>query len=254
MIKRDVSPVRPVNLERNLPAKPSPPNFIRRRYRLTQWLSRGSTGEVYLAKDEALDRAVVIKFLNRKNALATESPTSNESIARFLREARAVAHLTHPNIMVIYDMGHEEDWDYLVLEYISGGDLRGKLKQSGGRISVDESIELTITLLDTLAYAHEQGIVHRDIKPENILLTQNGQVKVADFGIARRQEDLQLTQDGAIRGTIAYLAPEAYAAKTVDHLQICILWEPCFMNSSAASSHLMKKTFRISSAKSFSVH
>ena len=182
--------------------KSSPPNFIRRRYRLSKWLGRGSIGLVYLAQDEALDRQVVIKFLEQG-----ETDSSERSI-RFLREARAVAHLSHPNIMAIYDVGQEQGWEYLVLEFISGGNLYGLLQQRGGKLPLIDGISIVHDLLGALAYAHEQGIIHRDIKPENILITKSGQVKIADFSLARADYDLRITQDGAITGTIAYLAPE----------------------------------------------
>ena len=186
----------------------SPPYLIRRRYRLAEWLSRGSTGEVYLARDEALDRLVLIKFLQREAPSPQENADSDERSVRFLREARTVARLTHPNIMAIYDMGNEEGWDYLVLEYIPGGDLRGWLKQHGGAAAPPEVMAVAASALEALAYAHEQGVVHRDIKPENIRMSQSGQVKVADFGLALGKDDLRLTQAGEISGTIAYLAPE----------------------------------------------
>lgn len=186
----------------------SPPHLLRRRYRLAEWLSRGSIGEVYLARDESLDRLVVIKFLQREAPSPLENAGPDERSVRFLREARTVARLTHPNIMAIYDMGKEEGWDYLVLEYIAGGDLRGWQRQRGGAVPPAEVVPVAVSILEALAYAHEQGVVHRDIKPENILLSPAGQVKVADFGLARGKDDLRLTQAGEISGTIAYLAPE----------------------------------------------
>ncbi len=182
--------------------QPGPPHLIRRRYRLSEWLGRGRFGVVYRAQDEALDRPVVIKFLAGGEA---ESP---ERSARFLREARTVAHLSHPNIMAIYDMGREQGWEYLVLEYVPGGDLRGLLQQRRGRVPPAEAISIASSILQALSYAHEQGIFHGDIKPENILITPAGQVKVADFSLAQETHDTRLAQDGAIAGTAAYLAPE----------------------------------------------
>jgi DNA-binding NarL/FixJ family response regulator len=187
---------------KSLEYQTGPPHLIRRRYRLSEWLGRGRFGVVYIAQDEALDRPVVIKFLER------EGTGSSERSARFLREARMVAHLSHPNIMSIYDMGQEQGWEYLVLEYVPGGDLRGLLQQRQGPVPPAEAIPIASGILQALSYAHEQGIFHGDIKPENILITPAGQVKVADFGLAWEEAGVRLAQDGAIAGTLAYLAPE----------------------------------------------
>jgi len=180
----------------------SPPAFIRRRYRLVEWLGRGSVGLVYRAQDDALDRPVALKFLDQAGGDAPERSV------RFLREARNVAQLSHANIMSIYDMGQEQGWEYLVLEFIPGGDLRNFLRQRGGQLLALDAISIVSSVLQALDFAHDHGIIHRDIKPENIFLTQAGQVKVGDFGLARSMTDAHLTQDGSITGTIAYLAPE----------------------------------------------
>ncbi len=186
-------------------ARPDPPSYIRRRYRLEQWLGQGSIGLVYRALDEALDRPVVIKFLTLDEV---EAPGFERRHARFLREGRAAAHLSHPNIMAIYDMGQEQGWEYLVLEYIPGSDLRKLMQQRGRPAPLEEALNIADSVLQALSYAHDQGIIHRDIKPENILITPAGQVKVADFSLARGKHDTHLTQDGAVSGTLAYLAPE----------------------------------------------
>ena len=179
----------------------SPPPLIHDRYRLVEWLSQGNMGMIYRAHDEALDRQVVIKFIRPEIASA-------ENSARFLREARLVARLSHPNIMAIYDIGQQDGWNYLVLEYIPGRDLYSLTRQNGGRLPVPQGLEMARSVLQALDYAHQQGIIHRDIKPENILVTPDGQVKVADFGLALAGGEARLTQESTVAGTVLYLAPE----------------------------------------------
>jgi DNA-binding NarL/FixJ family response regulator len=164
-------------------------------------------GIVYRAYDETLGRDVAIKFL------LPERVGSGEAGARFLREARAVARLSHPNVMTLYDVGHEADWHYLVLEYIPGHNLHDAMVKRGGPLSLDESLHAIRGALQALAYAHAHGIVHRDVKPEHIMVTPEDQVKVTDFGLAVAQGDVRLTQEGTILGTVLYLAPEVVSGQ-----------------------------------------
>jgi serine/threonine-protein kinase len=189
---------------------PEPPPSLQDRYRLVEHLGEGSMGVVYRAHDETLSRDVAIKFL------LPERFAGGEASTRFLREARAVARLSHPNIVTLYDVGHEENWHYLVLEYIPGQDLHALMIERGGPLRAHEALHAIRGVLAALAYAHAQEIVHRDVKPENILLTPDGQVKVADFGLALAQGDVRLTQEGAIVGTALYLAPEMITNAPVD--------------------------------------
>ncbi|MFN8374240.1 MAG: protein kinase [Anaerolineae bacterium] len=106
-----------------------------------------------------------------------------------MREARAVARLSHPHIVTLYDADREHEWHYLVLEYIAGQDVKAALTARGGKLRLEEALRLVKGTLQGLAYAHAQGIVHRDIKPQNLLLTTNGEVKIADFGLALVQND-----------------------------------------------------------------
>ncbi len=187
-----------------------PPPRLKDRYRLTEWLGEGSMGLVYRAHDETLYRDVAIKFLSPKQI------GGGEAIDRFLREARAVARLSHPHIMALYDVEREEEWHYLVLEHIPGRDLHALMAERGGAMPVDEALYAIRGLLEALAYAHAQGVVHRDIKPENIVLTPDGQVKVTDFGLALDRGDVRLTQGDMIVGTVLYLAPEVAMGAQAD--------------------------------------
>jgi len=179
-----------------------PPPRLKGRYYLIKRLSEGSMGIVYRAHDGTLDRDVAIKFP------LPERVAGGEASARFLREARAVARLSHPHIMTFYDVSREGGWHYLVLEYIPGQDLHALMVERGGPLPVHEALRAIRGALSALAYAHAQGIVHRDVKPENIMVTPDGQVKVTDFGLALARGDVRLTQEGMIVGTILYLAPE----------------------------------------------
>ena len=192
-----------------MPSTSSPPPLIQNRYQLAEWLDSGATSLVYRAEDTLLARQVVIKFITT----AQEDPTVT---ARFLREARTVARLSHPHIMAIYDVGEQEGWSYLVLEYISGGNLHKLRLQQGGSLPVKDALGLVRQVLGALVYAHGMGIIHRDIKPENILLTPQGEVKVADFGLALAHGEARLTQTGAVVGTALYLPPEALRGVTSD--------------------------------------
>jgi DNA-binding NarL/FixJ family response regulator len=189
----------------------APPLRLQDRYRLVEHISQGNMGIIYRAYDETLDRDVAVKFL------LPERVAGGQASARFLREARAVARLSHPNIMTLYDVGREGDWHYLVLEYIPGQDLHTTMIERGGPLPAHEALHAIRGALEALAYAHAQGIVHRDIKPENIMVTPDGQVKVTDFGLALARGDVRLTQEGMIVGTALYLAPEVIGGAEADH-------------------------------------
>src|SRR3972149_9244109 len=173
------------------PSAGPPPRLPHGRYRLVERLGEGSMGVIYKARDETLARDVAIKFL------LPERVGGAEGSARFLREARAVARLSHPHIMTLYDVGREGAWHYLVLEYIPGQDLHSLMLTRGEPPPLREAIQVMRGVLSALAYAHELNIVHRDIKPENVMVTSAGQVKVADFGLAMARGEARLTQGGA---------------------------------------------------------
>ena len=166
-------------------------------------------GVVYKAHDLMLDRDVAVKFLSPKYF------SGADAVARFLREARLVARLSHPNIMSIFDVGDDQGWQYLVFEYIPGNDLHALMSSRTEPWPVDEALLILKAALEALEYAHGQGVIHRDIKPENIMLTPQGQVKVTDFGLAFAHEEVRLTKDEGMLGTILYMSPEMIQGKEI---------------------------------------
>jgi len=174
------------------------------RYRIDRLLGAGSMGNVYLAHDADLDRPVAVKTLRD---LALDPETREIFLSRFQNEARAAARLQHPNIVQIFDVGDDRKvGPYLVFEYVHGHTLKQALKKRGP-LSRDELLDLAQQVADALATAHIAGVIHRDLKPENLLITSNGQVKLADFGIARIP-NADLTKEGQFLGTPCYAAPE----------------------------------------------
>jgi serine/threonine protein kinase len=171
---------------------------LKSRYEIISSIGQGGMGHVYLAQDRTLARKVAIKRIKSH---------SDSTVRRFLVEARAIAQITHYNIVQIFDYGHDADGPYLILEYVDGGTLADLLK--AGPLKVDQSINITCRLAEGLVKAHELGIIHRDIKPANILMTKDGQPKLTDFGLARDEHtDSAHTVTGAILGTIDFMSPE----------------------------------------------
>jgi serine/threonine protein kinase len=174
------------------------------RYRIDGLLGTGSMGNVYLGHDADLDRLVAVKTLRD---LALDAEMREVFLNRFQNEARAAARLQHPNIVQIFDVGDDAKvGPYLVFEYVRGHTLKQELKK-GGPLSRDRLLDLARHIGDALATAHLAGVIHRDIKPENLLIMENGQVKLADFGIAR-VPNADLTKEGQFLGTPCYAAPE----------------------------------------------
>lgn len=181
------------------------------RYEVLRELGQGAMGTVYLGKDPKINREVAIKTLSYGTI---EADQLEEVKSRFFREAEAAGRLSHPNIVTIYDAGEEHDLAYLAMEYLVGTDLCPYCRP-GELLPVPKVLEIGAAVAEALDYAHHNGIVHRDIKPANIMLLDSGQVKVADFGIARITTTSQ-TQTGIVLGTPSYMSPEQVAGKKVD--------------------------------------
>ncbi|MEM7136236.1 MAG: serine/threonine-protein kinase [Myxococcota bacterium] len=174
------------------------------RYRIERLLGSGSMGYVYLAHDNDLDRQVALKTLRDVNL---DEETRAMFIGRFKNEARAAARLQHPNIVQIFDVGDDpQHGPYLVFEYVPGTTLKDQIRKKGP-LSPDRLLTVAQQIADALSTAHVAGVIHRDLKPENLLVTNNGQVKLADFGIAR-VPNADLTKEGQFLGTPCYSAPE----------------------------------------------
>jgi tRNA A-37 threonylcarbamoyl transferase component Bud32 len=183
-------------------------------FELIELLGRGGMGEVYKARQKKLGRLVAIKILPEPFG------SSDEYTERFLREARSLALLNHPNIVTIYDFGDANGLCYFVMEYIDGVDLRRMIE--AGTLTTPEALRIVPQICDALQFAHDAGVVHRDVKPANILIDKQGRVKIADFGLAKivnkEKKDFTLTGVSDVMGTAEYMAPEQRrAAQAVDH-------------------------------------
>jgi serine/threonine-protein kinase len=164
---------------------------------------------VYLARDVRLERAVAIKIAH------PELARDREFVDRFIGEARAVARLSSPNVVAVFDQGSTGDLNYIAMEYVPGPTLR-ELLTARGRLNPREALDIIERVLAGLAVAHDAGIIHRDVKPENVLLGNGTSVKVADFGLARAASGIRHTRSGLLIGTAAYLAPEQVASNSSD--------------------------------------
>ena len=182
------------------------------RYRVTGLLGRGAMGVVYLGHDTAIDRPVAIKTIHRRLLQGEEGA---EWLARFQREVRAAGRCLHPNIVTVFEYGEEGDAPYIVMEYVQGRELRDYLKERKP-LPLATAVAVIIQVLRALGHAHASGVVHRDIKPGNIILLADGQVKVTDFGIARLETGIGLTQHGMVMGTPGYMAPEQFRSEATD--------------------------------------
>jgi eukaryotic-like serine/threonine-protein kinase len=180
------------------------------RYQIIARIAAGGMGEVFHAHDSVLAREVAIKVLHP--GLASE----RAFIDRFRREARAAANLSHPNIVQVHDWGERDGTSFMVMEYVRGPNLR-ELHMARGRLMPAQVAEVVLQILAALDHAHRRGIVHRDVKPENALLTPEGVVKVADFGLAHALAEARITQaPGTVTGTVQYLAPEQIRGEPAD--------------------------------------
>src|SRR6516165_1743145 len=189
-------------------------------YRIESKLGEGGMGVVYKARDTHLDRPVAIKVL------PAEAVANSERKRRFVQEAKAASALNHPNIIHIYDIDTLDGVDFIAMEYVPGKTLDKLVGRRG--LGLGEALKYAVQIADALAKAHAAGIVHRDLKPANIMVTEEGLVKVLDFGLAKltqkaEEEDATLTfaqaprtEEGTIVGTVAYMSPEQAQGKKVD--------------------------------------
>ena len=198
-------------------------------YEIIAPIGAGGMGEVYKAKDTRLDRLVAVKVLPEHLA------THPDAMARFEREAKAVAALNHPNILGLFDIGHEGSIAYAVMELLEGESLRTRL--ASGPLPARIAAELAVQLAQGLAAAHDKGIIHRDLKPENLWVSKDGRLKILDFGLAKTtslmrqvpgmaggaEKSTELmgaghpTASGIILGTVGYMSPEQVRGEVVDH-------------------------------------
>jgi serine/threonine-protein kinase len=180
------------------------------RYELEERVGSGGMSTVYRAHDRELDRRVALKILHRHfNA-------DDEYVQRFLREARAAAALSHPNIVTVIARGDHEGQQFIVFEYVEGENLKRVIEREGP-VPVERALELGVQIARGLHCAHERGLVHRDVKPQNVLLNGDGQAKVTDFGIVRQLEVARgMTETGTVLGTSDYISPEQAQGRRVD--------------------------------------
>jgi serine/threonine-protein kinase len=177
------------------------------RYRIGPRIARGGMASVYEAHDVRLDRAVAIKIMHAGLGDATSG--DEEFAARFVREARAAARLSHPNVVAVYDQGEDAGTVYLAMELVPGHTLRDTISKEAP-MSPEKALAILDPVLSALASAHRSGLIHRDVKPENVLIADDGRIKVADFGLARAvsAETQHTATGGVLIGTVSYLAPE----------------------------------------------
>ncbi|MGH3087032.1 MAG: protein kinase domain-containing protein, partial [Rubrobacteraceae bacterium] len=176
--------------------------LVDNRYRVIETVGSGGMADVCLARDTVLDRDVALKLM------APHCAGDVQFVERFKREARSAAALSHPNIVPVYDQGCAGSGEYYIaMEYLPGGTLK-EIIEERGRLDPRTAVEVAMEVAEALEEAHEQGIVHRDIKPQNVLVTERGDVKVADFGIARPASSNTLSRTGTVLGTASYMSPE----------------------------------------------
>ncbi|HEY3480553.1 MAG TPA: protein kinase, partial [Streptomyces sp.] len=179
------------------------------RYRVEARIAVGGMATVYRAVDTRLDRVLALKVMHP--ALASDTAF----VERFIREAKSVAKLAHPNVVAMFDQGTDGTYVYLAMEYVAGCTLRDVLRERGA-LQPRAALDILEPVLAALGAAHRAGLIHRDMKPENVLIGDDGRVKVADFGLVRAVDTQTSATTGSLLGTVSYLAPEQIGHGTVD--------------------------------------
>ncbi len=179
---------------------------INDRYEIIRSIGEGGMANVYLGYDTILDRNVAIKILRG------DLSSDEKFVRRFQREALSASSLAHPNIVEMYDVGEDNGIYYIVMEYVEGKTLKQLLKKRGS-LTLSEAIDIMLQLTDGMAHAHDSYIIHRDLKPQNIMIKDDGQIKITDFGIAMALNATQLTQTNSVMGSVHYLPPEQASGK-----------------------------------------
>jgi serine/threonine protein kinase len=179
------------------------------RYQILEELGRGGMGIIYKAKDSKLKRTVALKFLPQ------ELTRDKEAKERFTLEAQTAAALSHPNICTIHEISEDEGKSFSSMEYVGGKSLRNKIDR--GPIKIEDALDIAIQVAEGMEQAHKKGIIHRDIKSANIMVTDTGQAKVMDFGLAKVKGGALLTREGTTLGTVAYMSPEQARGEDVDN-------------------------------------
>lgn len=179
---------------------------INDRYEIIRSIGEGGMANVYLGYDTILDRNVAIKILRG------DLSSDEKFVRRFQREALSASSLAHPNIVEMYDVGEDDGIYYIVMEYVEGKTLKQLLKKRGS-LTLSEAIDIMLQLTDGMAHAHDSYIIHRDLKPQNIMIKDDGQIKITDFGIAMALNATQLTQTNSVMGSVHYLPPEQASGK-----------------------------------------
>ncbi|MBQ2909964.1 MAG: Stk1 family PASTA domain-containing Ser/Thr kinase [Bacilli bacterium] len=179
---------------------------INERYEIIRSIGEGGMANVYLGYDTILDRNVAIKILRG------DLSGDEKFVRRFQREALSASSLAHPNIVEMYDVGEDDGLYYIVMEYVDGKTLKQLLKKRGN-LTLSEAIDIMLQLTDGMAHAHDSYIVHRDLKPQNVMIKDDGQIKITDFGIAMALNSTQLTQTNSVMGSVHYLPPEQASGK-----------------------------------------
>ena len=179
---------------------------INDRYEIVRSIGEGGMANVYLGYDTILDRNVAIKVLRG------DLSNDEKFVRRFQREALSASSLSHPNIVEMYDVGEDNGIYYIVMEYVEGQTLKQLLKRRGS-LTLSETIDIMLQLTDGMAHAHDSYIIHRDLKPQNIMIQDDGQIKITDFGIAMALNSTQLTQTNSVMGSVHYLPPEQATGK-----------------------------------------